>query len=193
MVKLPVSPYLKHKEKWANCKKCELCNYRRNVVSIRGSIPCDYLFIGEGPGEHEDLRGIPFFGPAGHLLNDMIALSSRESLKLAFANVVGCIPKNETGKIEIPTMKSMKACSGKLKEIVKISNPKIIIAVGTVAKDWIPYVFPDHCLRNQVHHIIHPAAILKSKTFQKMEAKRKTEEKLAEIFESAIGKIVWTG
>lgn len=64
-----------HVREWENCTRCPLCETRRNIVLSRGKVPCDVLFIGEGPGESEDVLGAPFVGPAGHLLDHIIERS----------------------------------------------------------------------------------------------------------------------
>ena len=56
-----------------NCKKCRLSEMRTNVVIGKGNRNADIMFIGEGPGQQEDLTGIPFVGPAGQLLDKMLA------------------------------------------------------------------------------------------------------------------------
>ena len=58
----------------ANCTRCGLCETRHNVVFGVGNENADILFVGEGPGEQEDLRGEPLVGPAGKLLDDMLSI-----------------------------------------------------------------------------------------------------------------------
>jgi len=112
--------YKQHREKWNDCEKCELCNQRGSVVLARGKIPCDLLFIGEAPGQSEDVLGVPFVGPAGKLLDSIIdqaTLTGRAEYspgsgkpvpnenfpRIAFTNLVSCIPKGEDGnKIQEP-------------------------------------------------------------------------------------------
>lgn len=152
------------------------------------------MFIGEAPGEFEDLRGKPFFGPAGRLLEQMIdECSLSREYRIAFGNVLGCIPRDpETGeKIETPDISRncLAACSGKLKEMVEICKPKIIVAVGRTSGDNIPSVLPDYCLQNRLYAITHPSAILRANTFQKLEYRQKTASKIAEIFTIALESI----
>lgn len=64
--------WLDHVEKWKDCQRCPLAQQRSNIVLARGTVPCDVLFIGEAPGASEDALGLPFVGPAGHLLNQII-------------------------------------------------------------------------------------------------------------------------
>lgn len=67
------SQYQAFLEKWGQCTRCSLCETREKIVIARGTVPADVLFIGEAPGEGEDSTGVPFIGPAGCLLNDIIA------------------------------------------------------------------------------------------------------------------------
>ena len=68
------------KGKCAVCTACELCNGRNSVVFGVGNENADILFIGEGPGEQEDLQGVPFVGAAGKLLDDMLSIIESEEL-----------------------------------------------------------------------------------------------------------------
>lgn len=71
---IPVpSRYSIHVENWSDCRACELHLGRRNVVLARGALPCDVLFVGEAPGKSEDTVGAPFVGPAGQLLDTIVA------------------------------------------------------------------------------------------------------------------------
>lgn len=67
------SRYSLHVENWSDCRACELHLWRRNVVLARGALPCDVLFVGEAPGKSEDAVGAPFVGPAGQLLDAIVA------------------------------------------------------------------------------------------------------------------------
>ena len=99
-----------HKEKWINCYGCDLCEQRDKVVLLRGKIPCDVLFIGEAPGVSEDTLGKPFVGPAGTLLDNIIEESDPGELKLAWTNVIACIPKDDDGhKVKEPPRYSIEA------------------------------------------------------------------------------------
>lgn len=87
-----LSPYQKHKNKWSDCTRCHLCRGRQHVVLCRGKIPCDILLAGEAPGVSEDVIGIPFTGPAGHLLEQMITRAWDGQFDYCITNVVGCLP-----------------------------------------------------------------------------------------------------
>ena len=75
-------------EKCLHCDRCELCRTRHNVVFGVGNRSSRLLFVGEGPGEQEDLQGVPFVGPAGKLLDDMLSIIDLDREKCYIANIV---------------------------------------------------------------------------------------------------------
>jgi uracil-DNA glycosylase family 4 len=135
-----------HIETWKNCTACPLHETRQNVVLARGKLPCDILFIGEGPGPSEDVCAQPFIGPAGQLLDSLIerALGKDHTYRIAFTNLVACIPLDERGeKFDKPMDEDIRACRPRLEEFLDIAKPKLIFCVGRLASDyaylgWIP-------------------------------------------------------
>ena len=112
------------------CRKCELCTTRHNVVFGVGSQNAKIMFVGEGPGEQEDLRGEPFVGPAGQLLDDMLSiidLSRKENCYIA--NIVKCRPPYNRD----PKENEQDACIGYLYEQMELVQPKIIVCLGRIA------------------------------------------------------------
>ena len=85
----------------ADCTRCGLCETRHNVVFGVGKEDADIMFVGEGPGEQEDLKGQPFVGPAGKLLDDMLCIIdlSRET-NCYIANIVKCRPPHNRDPLE---------------------------------------------------------------------------------------------
>ena len=85
----------------ADCTRCGLCETRHNVVFGVGNEDADIMFVGEGPGEQEDLKGQPFVGPAGKLLDDMLCIIdlSRET-NCYIANIVKCRPPHNRDPLE---------------------------------------------------------------------------------------------
>ena len=75
-----------------NCTRCGLCDTRNHVVFGVGPRDADVMFVGEGPGEQEDLQGEPFVGPAGHLLDDMLSIIDLNRENCYIANIVKCRP-----------------------------------------------------------------------------------------------------
>ena len=113
-----------------DCVRCGLCDGRHNVVFGVGSRQTNILFIGEGPGEQEDLKGEPFVGPAGKLLDDMLSiidLSRHENCYIA--NIVKCRPPGNRDPLET----EQDACIGYLRNQVALLRPKIIVCLGRIA------------------------------------------------------------
>src|SRR3989338_2617764 len=112
------------------CKKCALCNSRTNVVFSDGNEKSKIMIIGEGPGENEDLQGLPFVGRAGQLL-DKIFLSINLNRKehLYICNIVKCRPPDNRA----PQEEEAKACWEYLQAQIKYIDPKIIVLAGAVA------------------------------------------------------------
>lgn len=114
----------------AECTKCGLCETRNHVVFGVGPREADIMFIGEGPGEQEDLKGEPFVGPAGKLLDDMIAIIDLDRGKNAYiANIVKCRPPRNRDPLET----EQDACIDYLRNQVALIKPKIIVCLGRIA------------------------------------------------------------
>ena len=153
--------YRKHKEKWQNCERCALCTRRKNVVLCRGRLPCDVLFIGEAPGQSEDVLGKPFVGPAGKLLDSIIEEAIDGQFDYALTNVVACIPLDENGdKMSEPPEEAIKACNERLLELMTMANPKLCVAVGKIPAKWVPKL-TGYGQHENLIAITHPAAILR--------------------------------
>ena len=108
------------------CQKCKLCSTRTNVVFGIGNPNADVLFIGEGPGEQEDLRGEPFVGRGGILLDKMlevVGLSRKDNIYIA--NMVKCRPP----KNRDPEDDEVAACRDWLCTQIELINPKIIVCL----------------------------------------------------------------
>lgn len=150
------------------CRKCALCETRTNVVFGVGREDAEVLFIGEGPGENEDLRGEPFIGRGGQLLDKYLeAVDLSREKNIYIANIVKCRPpKNRDPKIE-----EQDICIHWLREQVRLMKPKIIVALGRIAAQKI--ISPDFKVTKQHGELIyqngvymmgtfHPAALLRN-------------------------------
>ncbi len=158
-----LTPYKAHVEKWKNCQGWESCKKRKNVVFLRGSIPCEVLFIGEAPGPSEDVLAKPFVGPAGKLLDNIIYQAWATAPRYALTNLVSCIPlDDESNKFGEPPEESIKACAERLAECIKLSRPKILVCVGKLANKWMAA----YSGIKQIE-IMHPAAILRADVTQR--------------------------
>ena len=113
-----------------SCRKCGLCEDRTNVVFGVGPRDAEVLFIGEGPGEHEDLQGEPFVGRGGQLLDDMLEIIDLSRKKnIYIANMVKCRPP----KNRDPLPAEQDACMDYLRNQVALLRPKIIVCLGRIA------------------------------------------------------------
>ena len=113
-----------------SCRKCALCEERTNVVFGVGPRDAEVLFIGEGPGENEDLQGEPFVGRGGKLLDDMLEIIDLSRKKnIYIANMVKCRPP----KNRDPLNTEQDACIGYLRNQVALIKPKIIVCLGRIA------------------------------------------------------------
>lgn len=113
-----------------NCTKCDLCRTRTNVVFGVGNRETEILFVGEGPGEQEDLQGEPFVGPAGKLLDEMLCIIDLDRKKNCYiANIVKCRPPQNRD----PEPQEQDACIGYLRNQVALIKPKIIVCLGRIA------------------------------------------------------------
>ena len=114
----------------SNCTRCGLCETRRNVVFGVGSESADIMFVGEGPGEQEDLQGEPFVGPAGKLLDDMLSIIDLDRRSNCYiANIVKCRPPRNRDPMET----EQDACIGFLQNQIALVRPKILVCLGRIA------------------------------------------------------------
>lgn len=111
------------------CQNCPLSETRTNVVFGVGNRQADILFIGEGPGEQEDLQGEPFVGPAGKLLDLMLSLIDLDRSKVYIANIVKCRPPHNRD----PQFVEQKCCSEWLQRQIALVDPAIIVCLGRIA------------------------------------------------------------
>ncbi len=157
----------KLKQRCLTCTNCGLCQTRHNVVFGVGNPQAEVLFVGEGPGEQEDLQGIPFVGPAGKLLDEMLSIIdlSRER-NCYIANIVKCRPPRNRD----PKPEEQEACIGYLQEQISIIRPKILICLGRIAAQKLIRedfrITREHGTwteRGGIHYtaIYHPSALLR--------------------------------
>ena len=111
------------------CTACPLAKTRTNVVFGVGPCPSPIVFVGEGPGQQEDLQGEPFVGPAGKLLDDMLSIIDLSRKNAYITNIVKCRPPQNRD----PMPDEQDACIGFLNEQLAILKPKIIVCLGRIA------------------------------------------------------------
>ena len=149
-----------------SCTKCELCKTRTNVVFGVGPRHADIMFVGEGPGEQEDLQGEPFVGAAGKLLDDMLSIIDLGRHNCYIANIVKCRPPRNRDPLE----EEQQACIDYLRNQVALIRPKIIVCLGRVAAKKL--IDPDYRITKEhgqwlnsngvwMTAIYHPSALLR--------------------------------
>lgn len=119
------------RETCLGCNLCPLAETRHHVVFGVGDPAADVMFIGEGPGENEDLQGEPFVGRAGQLLDKMLAAIdlSRTSGGIYITNIVKCRPPGNRD----PKPEEQEACIAYLRDQVRFINPKLVVCLGRIA------------------------------------------------------------
>jgi uracil-DNA glycosylase family 4 len=113
-----------------DCTRCKLAGGRKTIVFGVGNPAAELMFIGEGPGEEEDIQGLPFVGRAGSLLTDIITKGMglrREDVYIA--NVIKCRPPNNRN----PELDEIAACEPFLRKQIALVRPKVIVALGKFA------------------------------------------------------------
>lgn len=111
------------------CTKCELHRNRKNTVLGEGNVFAKIMFIGEAPGEEEDLQGRPFVGRAGQLLTQAIEKAGLRRGEVYIANINKCRPPNNRQ----PTLQEQEACLPYLERQIEIINPKVLCLLGATA------------------------------------------------------------
>ena len=176
------------KTECAACRGCGLCETRTNLVFGVGNEKAEVLFIGEGPGEQEDLQGEPFVGPAGKLLDDMLRMIDLDRSKVYIANMVKCRPPRNRD----PLPEEQQACSRWLQRQIALIDPKIVVCLGRIALGRIAamgLIDPEFRITRQHGQwfdrdgrrwmaIYHPSALLRDpskrpETFMDLRALRK--------------------
>ena len=154
-------------QKCLSCTACGLCETRHNVVFGVGNRETDVLFVGEGPGEQEDLQGEPFVGPAGKLLDDMLSILDLDRATNCYiANIVKCRPPRNRDPMET----EQEACIGYRRSQVALIRPKIIVCLGRIAAKKL--IDPDFRITRQhgqwfrrgefwMMATFHPSALLR--------------------------------
>ena len=164
-----------------NCNKCSLRQTATQPVVGRGSRYANVLFVGEAPGKNEDIKGIPFVGTAGKILDMLIADTTLSSESYYITNVVCCRPPDN----RVPTDEEQAICSLFLKQTIYYIKPRIIVPLGATATTSILDIYNiDHSriIMRNAHGVLqymhdgyttilpmyHPAALLYDKSLLKI-------------------------
>jgi uracil-DNA glycosylase family 4 len=116
-----------------DCRRCRLAEGRKNLVFGQGNPDARLLFVGEAPGADEDIQGLAFVGKAGQLLTRIIEAIDMKREDVFIANVIKCRPpQNRT-----PQTDEILSCQGFLERQIEIIAPRVIVALGSVAAQWL--------------------------------------------------------
>ena len=175
------------KQACVDCRKCALGATRTNCVFGVGYPHADLMFVGEAPGEQEDLSGVPFVGRAGQLLDKFLYAVDIERKDVYIANILKCRPP----KNRDPRPEEEEACIGYLREQVRLIRPKIIVCLGRISA--MKLIKPDFKITQEhgqwfekggflMTAVYHPAALLRDprKKEDMLEDMKKIKEKLNE-------------
>jgi DNA polymerase len=186
------------------CRMCKLCQTRTVAVPGEGSPNAEIMFIGEGPGFHEDQQGRPFVGAAGQLLTEMLKVIGLRREEVFITNVVRCRPPGNRD----PLPNELSACDTYTQRQIAVLDPKLIVTLGRYSMARFIGSGPMRELHGRAREwngitclaMYHPAAILRTPTvemrriyeddFRKIpgllaEARKKREAVLAAAREAA--------
>ena len=121
-----------------SCQKCSLAGLRTQAVPGEGPPDADLLFIGEGPGYHEDRQGRPFVGNSGQLLERLLATINLVREQVFIANVIKCRPSNNRD----PMPQEIEACTPYLRQQIELLDPLVIVTLGRFS---MAEFFPPPC------------------------------------------------
>lgn len=155
-----------------SCTDCDLCKTRTHAVPGEGALDAEIMFVGEGPGFHEDQQGRPFVGAAGKFLDELLASIGQERSSVYIANVLKCRPPGNRD----PLPNEVEACRKYLLRQIELIDPKLIVTLGRFSMAWF---FPRDAI-SKVHgklrrlgnrhyyHVYHPAAALHAGNLRKV-------------------------
>ncbi len=113
----------------STCTACRLSENRTTVVFGDGNPNADLMFVGEGPGFHEDQQGLPFVGPSGKLLEQLLGEIGLSRPEVYIGNVVKCRPPNNRD----PRPDEIEACKGYLRRQLELIQPTVVVTLGNFA------------------------------------------------------------
>ncbi|MBI4689904.1 MAG: uracil-DNA glycosylase [Nitrospirae bacterium] len=150
-----------------DCQRCKLSKGRKNLVFGEGSVDAEIMFIGEGPGEEEDIQGRPFVGKAGQLLTSLITKMGFKREDVYIGNIVKCRPSFNRD----PEDDEINACLPFIEKQVEIISPKVIVSLGRIStQTLIGMKTPISKIRGHFHTFndiplmptFHPAYLLRN-------------------------------
>ena len=169
------------------CTSCSLSETRKNVVVGKGNESAQIVIIGEGPGEQEDITGLPFVGRAGKMLDTALSSVDIDPLEDCYiTNIVKCRPPNNRK----PSAVESEACMPWLNEQINLLKPKIIILAGSTAvQSFLGIDEPISKIRGQwiekdnikYMPIFHPSYLLRNPSKNKGKPKWLTWQDLKKV------------
>ncbi len=117
------------RELLGDCSRCQLCQARTRLVFGHGNAEADLMFVGEAPGRAEDAQGLPFVGPAGKLLDELLAGIGMRRSEVYITNVVKCRPPGNRD----PQPIEIEMCKPFLKRQIELIRPKVVCQLGRIA------------------------------------------------------------
>ena len=162
------------RESAAGCTGCDLCKHATQTVLGEGTVPASVMFVGEQPGDQEDLAGHPFVGPAGKMLDKALAEAGILRRELFVTNAVKHFkwePQGKRRKHKKPSATEIAACRPWLEAEVQVVKPKVVVCMGVTAAQSVfgkavrlnemrgrPWSTP---LAGTVFVTVHPSALLR--------------------------------
>jgi len=115
---------------WIECRQCRFCETRKRMVFGDGNEQAHIVLVGEAPGPEENECGLPFVGPSGEMLDQMVTYAGGMRSELYITNVMGCLGEGVKSK---PNINDIKQCMPRVHEIIRRIDPVMIIAAGDIA------------------------------------------------------------
>jgi uracil-DNA glycosylase len=154
------------------CRRCRLCKARKNIVFGEGNPKAEIVFVGEAPGEDEDVQGRPFVGRAGQLLTRIIEAMGLKREDVYICNILKCRPPKNRN----PQQEEIESCEPFVIRQIEAIRPKVICTLGTfAARTLLKKEIPVSLLRGQFHSFrgiqlmptYHPAYLLRNPSAKK--------------------------
>lgn len=152
---------------WNGCSRCHLGETCTKNVLGRGRLPADLLFIGEAPGPDEDLRGEPFIGRAGKILECLIRDARKVVRKKGgdplftyfITNTVACYPDDGHGGFRVPTLEEMESCKDRVICTINLADPRGIVLLGKTALTAYSKIYTKNLKtwKGSPKHLFHPS------------------------------------
>lgn len=155
-----------------SCQDCDLCKTRTRAVPGEGALDAEIMFVGEGPGFHEDQQARPFVGAAGKFLDELLTSIGQARTSVYITNVLKCRPPANRD----PLPNEVEACRKYLLSQIEMIDPRLIVTLGRFSMAWF---FPKDSI-SKVHgtlrklgsrhfyHVYHPAAALHAGNLRKV-------------------------